>query len=62
WKKFEIKNLQSSRFFFVCWFVGRFCRALEQTHSLPSLGLSVGVIMASLWRYWRYYGVIVPVK
>ena len=32
-----------SVFFFVRWFVGRFCRAVGQTHSLPSLGFSVGL-------------------
>jgi len=31
-----------SCFFFVRLFVGRFGRAVGQTHSLPSIGLSVG--------------------
>jgi len=37
-----------SEFFFVRWFLGRFGRALGQTHSLPSLGLSVG---CAAWQY-----------
>jgi hypothetical protein len=32
----------ASVFFFVRWFVGRFGRAVGQTHSLPSFGLRVG--------------------
>jgi hypothetical protein len=35
-------NVIASVFFFVRWFVSRFGRAVGQTHSLPSFGLSVG--------------------
>src|SRR5690606_11460632 len=39
----RIGDVVPSLFFFVCLFVGRFGRALGQTHSLPGLGLSVGL-------------------
>jgi hypothetical protein len=38
----RIGDVIASVFFFVYWFVGRFGRAAGHTHSLPSLGLSVG--------------------
>src|SRR5690554_270197 len=37
----RIGDVIGSVFFFVRLFGGRFCRAVGQTHSLPSLGLSV---------------------
>jgi len=38
----RIGDVIASVFFFVRWFVARFGRAVGQTHSLPSFGLSVG--------------------
>jgi len=38
----RIGDVIASVFFFFRWFVGRFGRAVGQTHSLPSFGLSVG--------------------
>lgn len=36
-------HVRASCFIFGRWFVGRFARAVGQTHSLPSFGLSVGL-------------------
>jgi hypothetical protein len=40
---FWVGAVIASVFFFVRWFVGRFGSAVGQTHSLPSLGFSVGL-------------------
>ena len=37
-----VYSIRASCFFFVSLIFCRFCRALGQTHSLPSFGLSVG--------------------
>ena len=46
---YRIYSVIGSMCFFVRLTVSRFGRALRQTHSLPSLGLSVGLCGLAMW-------------
>jgi hypothetical protein len=55
---FWFDGVIASVFFFVRWFVGRFGRAVGQTHSLPSFGLRVAwcdLAMCVAVERWHFY-------